>query len=95
MFEPFVRGDSEQTGGASGAGLGLSISRRLAEMMSGTITVESAPGRGTTFTLWLRSGSPPTPSGRTGARPASVAALPTMRPRGRPADDSELAPPRV
>jgi signal transduction histidine kinase len=94
MFEPFVRGDSEQTGGASGAGLGLSISRRLAEMMSGTITVESAPGRGTMFTLWLRSGSPSTPSGRTGGRPAS-AAEPAMRPRSRPAGESEIAPPRL
>jgi len=95
MFEPFVRGDSEQTGGASGAGLGLSISRRLAEMMSGTITVESAPGRGTVFTLWLRAASPSTPSGRKGARHASLVEGPPMRPRSRPAGEGELAPPRV
>jgi signal transduction histidine kinase len=92
MFEPFVRGDAEQTGGASGAGLGLSISRRLAEMMSGTITVESAPGRGTVFTLWLRAASPSTPSGRAGPRPASLAEPPAKRPRSRPADEGELAP---
>jgi signal transduction histidine kinase len=59
MFEPFVRGDSEQTSGVGGAGLGLSISKRLAEMMSGSITVESEHGHGTTFTLWLRAASPP------------------------------------
>jgi signal transduction histidine kinase len=95
MFEPFVRGDSEQTGGAGGAGLGLSISRRLAEMMSGTITVESAPGRGTVFTLWLRAASSSQPSGRAGPRPASLAEPPSMRPRSRPAGESGLAPPRV
>ena len=36
-----------------GTGLGLTISRRLARLMSGDVTVESTVGRGTTFTLWL------------------------------------------
>lgn len=56
IFEPFERGGSSGNGNGShvpGVGLGLSISRRLARMMSGTLTVESRPGEGARFTLWL------------------------------------------
>lgn len=51
LFESFARGDGHQ--GAEGNGLGLAITKRLTEVMGGTIEVESEPGVGTTFTVRL------------------------------------------
>jgi len=41
-----------------GVGLGLAISRDLARGMGGDLQVESVPGEGSTFTLWLPAGEP-------------------------------------
>ncbi|MGR6807612.1 ATP-binding protein [Sphaerotilus natans] len=54
IFEPFERGSAAAGGSVSGgAGLGLTISRMLADLMGGELTVDSQPGRGTTFRLRL------------------------------------------
>ena len=50
LFEPFQRAPSENDR-SEGSGLGLAITKRLVEQMNGRITVESAPGKGTTFTV--------------------------------------------
>ncbi|MGN6270483.1 MAG: ATP-binding protein [Sphingomonas sp.] len=50
IFEKFARVDPSEPGGS---GLGLYISRRLAQAMGGDITVDSAPGQGARFTLTL------------------------------------------
>jgi len=53
LFAPFVQGRDPSARSAGGTGLGLSICRRLAEIMGGTITLESAPGVGTTVSVVL------------------------------------------
>ncbi|MFN3930685.1 MAG: ATP-binding protein [Brevundimonas sp.] len=53
LFDVFVQGDESITRRFEGAGLGLSICRNLVEAMGGRITVDSAPDRGSTFTVDL------------------------------------------
>jgi PAS domain S-box-containing protein len=53
VFKPFTQADSTLHRDFDGTGLGLALSHRLADAMGGTITVESVPGRGSTFTFRL------------------------------------------
>jgi two-component system, OmpR family, sensor histidine kinase KdpD len=53
IFEPFYRGSKADGAGWSGSGLGLAIARGFVEAGGGTLTAESLPGQGTTFSVTL------------------------------------------
>lgn len=52
IFEPFIRADNSQNN-YDGVGLGLSIAQNIARMMGGSISVKSAPGKGSQFTVTI------------------------------------------
>jgi signal transduction histidine kinase/ActR/RegA family two-component response regulator len=54
LFQPFVQADSSTSRRYGGTGLGLVISRRLAERLGGHLWVESEPGRGSAFSFTIR-----------------------------------------
>ena len=56
IFQPFTQGHTSTTREFSGTGLGLTISKRLAEMLGGEVTVSSSPGRGSTFSVTVETG---------------------------------------
>jgi CheY-like chemotaxis protein len=56
LFETFVQADASTTLKFGGTGLGLTISKRLAEMLGGSIQVRSTPGEGSTFSLAILTG---------------------------------------
>ena len=52
LFQPFNR-LGQENGAEEGTGIGLVVTRRLVDLMKGTIGVESTPGQGTKITVWL------------------------------------------
>jgi signal transduction histidine kinase len=53
VWERFYRGEEARARDARGAGLGLALVKELTEAMGGRVAVESTPGEGSTFSVWL------------------------------------------
>jgi PAS domain S-box-containing protein len=85
IFEEFRQADDSTSRQYGGTGLGLAIAQKYAHFLGGGITVESVPGQGSTFTVWLPlvlslPGDAPADDARPPARPRVAA--PTAAGRG-------------
>ncbi len=54
IYEPFEREKSSTLSGTTGTGLGMTITKKLVDMMGGSISIESSPGKGSKFTVDLK-----------------------------------------
>ena len=85
LFQPFTQADASTTRQFGGTGLGLTISRQFAQLLGGDVTVQSEPGRGSTFTVEIGVGPVPADGlvqgmseALDGDEPADAAAEPTL-----------------
>jgi signal transduction histidine kinase/ActR/RegA family two-component response regulator len=62
LFQPFTQADESTTRRYGGTGLGLTISRRIAQCMRGDVEVTSTAGTGSSFALWIPMDSAPAPA---------------------------------
>ena len=82
LFQAFSQVDASTTRKYGGTGLGLAVSKRLSEMMGGTMWVESegVPGKGSAFHFTIQAAAAPCAAGAVaaqGARRAAGAARPS------------------
>jgi CheY-like chemotaxis protein len=89
LFQPFRQAATSQVRGFGGTGLGLAISQRLAHKLGGAVSVRSAAGAGSTFTLTVAAGpwdgqpyvAPDLDAGAKAAGPVEAAPTPAAPPR--------------
>ncbi len=53
IFEPFTQADDSSTREQDGSGLGLAVTKRFCDTLRGDLAVESTPGEGSTFSMWV------------------------------------------